>query len=250
MKKDQFNDYIQEELAWRKHEISQLMLMLNNNNKSTEVIAKSIILLLYAHWEGFIKKSCKLYIKYVSEQKVKISDLTINFHAIVLQSFARRCIESDAQNLQQELHFLKKQEKMLGKKFKIKVDVDNDFDEDIIDTKHNLSSKVLKNIIEVIGVKYNDAIKARENYINKNLLANRHAIGHGSKLDDETLQDGALEIEKIEKLKNFAVTMLDYFANVLMDYVENEFFLVTRVKERNEYENMKEDELRKRLEKF
>ena len=249
MKKDQFNDYIQEELAWRKHEISQLMLIYHKL-ESTEVIAKSIILLLYAHWEGFIKKSCKLYIKYVSERKVKISDLTVNFHAIVLQSFARRCIESDAQSLFYELAFLKKQEKMLGKRFKIKVDLDNDFDKGIIDTKHNLSSKVLKNIIEVIGVKYNDAIKTRENYINKNLLANRNAIGHGSKLDDETLQDGALEFEEIEKLKQFAITMLDYFADVLMDYVDNEFFLVEHVKERNEYENVKEDELRKRLEKF
>lgn len=249
MKKEQFDDYIQKELAWRKHEISQLMLI-HNRIKSTDVIAKSIILLLYAHWEGFIKKSCKLYIKYVSERKVKIPELTINFHAIVLHDSARRCIETNAQNLKQELAFLKKQDKMLGKRFKVKVDIDNDFDEEIIDTKHNLNSKVLRNIIEIIGVKYNDAIKARENYIDKNLLANRNTIGHGSKLDNDTLQNGALEVEEIEKLKNFAVTMLDYFADVLMDYVEQEFFLREHTKERDNYENAQENELRKKLEKL
>lgn len=249
MKKEQFDDFIQKELSWRKLEISQLMLFYSRI-KPADVIAKSIILLLYAHWEGFIKKSCKYYIRYVTERKVRISELTVNFHAIVLQKAARSCIESNAQNLKQELAFLKKQEKMLNKKFYIKVKVDNDFDEGIIDTKHNLNSKVLKNIIEIIGVKYNDAIKTRENYIDKNLLANRNTIGHGSNLDNETLQQGALEVEEIEKLKNFAVTMLDYFADVLMDYVDKEFFLKAHATERENYENAQENELRIKLERL
>lgn len=33
---------------------------------------------------------------------------------------------------------------MVDKQFKIKIDVENDLDEDIINTKHNLNSKVLK----------------------------------------------------------------------------------------------------------
>lgn len=82
MKIEQFEDFIQEDLAWRKMEISQLFRILSKA-ESKEVVTKSIVLLLYAHWEGFLKKSFKYYLKYVSEKKIKIHDLTLNFKAIV-----------------------------------------------------------------------------------------------------------------------------------------------------------------------
>lgn len=65
---DQFEDYIDDDLAWRKLEISQLFMILNTV-ESKEIIGKSMILLLYAHWEGFIKNSSKCYLKYVSDKK-------------------------------------------------------------------------------------------------------------------------------------------------------------------------------------
>ena len=68
MKIEQFQDFLDKDLAWRKHEISQLFMILDTV-ESKEVIGKSIILLLYAHWEGFVKKSSKCYLKYVSERK-------------------------------------------------------------------------------------------------------------------------------------------------------------------------------------
>lgn len=127
MKIEQFEDFIQEDLAWRKMEISQLFRILNKA-ESKEVVTKSIVLLLYAHWEGFLKKSFKYYLKYVSEKKIKIHDLTLNFKAIVLKKYAHECIDNDGLNLSKEIQFINAQEKMADKQFKIRIDVENDLE--------------------------------------------------------------------------------------------------------------------------
>ena len=248
MKIEQFQDFLDKDLAWRKHELSQLFMILDTV-ESKEVIGKSIILLLYAHWEGFVKKSSKCYLKYVSERKIKLQELTLNFHAIVLRNHAKACIDLNALNLSNEFAFIQKHNKMLEKQFKVKIDVDNEFDKELIDTQHNLSSKVLKNIIEIVGVTYNDAIKTRSNYIDSNLVKHRNAIGHGNRMQgsDDLL---VLEFEHIVQLKDFVVSMLDYYADVLLSYVENEFFLQAKNQERVEYENQQELLLSRKLEEI
>jgi hypothetical protein len=245
---EQFEDAIQKDLAWRKMEISQLFRILSDV-EAKDVVTKSMVLLLYAHWEGFIKKSCKYYLKYIGEKKVKIKDLTINFKAIVLKGFALECIDNDGLNLAKEIKFMNKQDKMDDKNFKISVDVDNDLDEDIINTKHNLNSKVLQNISDIIGVKYNDAMKTRSNYIDSILLKHRNSIGHAGKMAlDSAKREEILEFDEVVKLKDFVLVMLDYYAKTLLDYTEQELYLQSNNAKRDTYELDKEQELTAKLE--
>lgn len=69
MRINEFQDFMNEDLSWRKMEVAQLFGILNTV-ESKEIVCKSMILLLYAHWEGFIKKSSKCYLKYVSDKNV------------------------------------------------------------------------------------------------------------------------------------------------------------------------------------
>ena len=55
MKYEQLENLLDEDLGWRKVEISDLLFLAKETQK--EVVLKSVILLLYAHWEGYIKKS-------------------------------------------------------------------------------------------------------------------------------------------------------------------------------------------------
>mgnify|MGYP000296693872 FL=1 len=72
---------------------------------------------------------------------------------------------------------------------------------------------MLENIIQIIGIKYNNVIKTREQFVDVNLLKNRNAIGHGSQLNvDSAEETSPLEFEQIIKLKDFVVLMLDYFS--------------------------------------
>lgn len=248
MKIEQFEDFIQEDLAWRKMEISQLFRILNKA-ESKEVVTKSIVLLLYAHWEGFLKKSFKYYLKYVSEKKIKIHDLTLNFKAIVLKKYAHECIDNDGLNLSKEIQFINAQEKMADKQFKIRIDVENDLDEDIINTKHNLNSKVLKNICNIVGIKYNDSMKARAAYVDAILLKHRNSIGHAGKMaKDEEKVEELLSYEDVQKLKDFILIMLDYYAEVLVNYTDHEYYLIKNESNRLEYEEKQEKNLALKLE--
>lgn len=247
MKLEKFEDMIQKDLAWRKLEVSHLFLILSEVS-TKEIVMKSIVLLLYAHWEGFIKKSSKYYLKYINEKKIRIKDLTINFKAIVLKKFAADCIDNDGYNLMKEIAFMNKQVRMDDKKFKIDIDIDNDLDKDIINTKNNLNSKVLRNITEIIGTKYNAAMSTRSHYIDAQLLDNRNAIGHGSKILSEDLDNKKLSYKEIQHLKEFVLILLDYYSQILLDYASNEFYLQSKSDLREQYENTKEEELRHSLE--
>lgn len=249
MKYEQFEKFLQDDLSWRKKEISDLyMICLNNDN---EVLLKSIILMLYAHWEGYIKKSSKLYIKYIAEKKIKIEALTPNFKAIALKSHVNKCIENyDKLTLAHELDFMNKYEVMENKKFKINIDPDNDRESDIINTHHNLKPKVFKNIINILGLKYNDAYKVREMYISNNLLSNRNTIGHGSKFDLENQLDFELNINDIDKLKSIIIYILDFHKDTLLDYVENEFYLSINSDKRVLYDEEKDSSLHRRLDEI
>ena len=249
MKYEQFESLLQNDLSWRKKEISDLyMICLRYEN---EVLLKSIILILYAHWEGYIKKSSKLYIKYIAEKKVKIEDLTPNFKAIALKSNISKCIQNyDNLTLAHELYFINKYESMGNKKFKINIDPDNDRESDIINTHHNLKPKVFKNIINILGLNYNDAYKIREIYISNNLLSNRNTIGHGSKFDSENQVDFELTINEIDKLKSIIINILDFHKDTLIDYVENEFYLSKNSEKKVSYDKEKDLSLQKMLDEI
>ena len=247
MRINEFQDFLQEDLAWRKMEISQLFMILNKS-ESKVVVAKSMILLLYAHWEGFIKKSSKCYIKYVSDKNIPLNKLTGNFEAIMLKKYAIECIEKDSNNLAKEFAFLNAQKKRANQPFSVSVDIENEFDNKVINTHHNLSSKVLESIIIAVGIEHNEAIKTREKYLDSNLVNNRNTIGHGSILKgDVEDNDSPTEDLQIVKLKDFVLSMLDYYSNILYKYAEDELYLLENGEKRAQFETEQVEILSKKL---
>ena len=233
-----------EDLSWRKKEISSLMFIAKGNEKE-EVLLKSIILLLYAHWEGYIKKSSKLYIKYISERKITLGKLCNNFKAVALKLNIKECLNTaESMSLFHEIAFMDKFDKMESKSFKININVDNDFETDIIDTQANLKPKVFKNIISILGLNYKKAIETREKYINSYLLASRNTIGHGSKFDGSST-GFTLEIKEIEKLKEIIISIIDNFRDELLEYGRNEFYLMEKESEKVAFQTSMEAELEK-----
>ena len=246
MKLEDYEREIEADLAWRKMEISHLFKIMSDA-EIKEVVMKSMVLLLYAHWEGFIKRTSKLYLKYVSELKIQNKNLTVNFQALMLKKFAKECIENDGFNLQKEFDFMNKQSKIENKPFKIKIDPNNEFDDDIIDTQHNLSSKVLKNIIQIVGMKYNDAIQKRSNYIDAMLVNHRNSIGHAGRFAKAEDEENTLTYIEVEELKDFIVLMLNYYGDVSADYAINEFYLKSKETVCAQYEEAMEKRLDREL---
>lgn len=250
MKSEQFDTFLQDDLSWRKKEISELFLLAQTNTNN-ETLLKSLILILYAHWEGYIKKSSKLYLKYVVEEKVIIQELTSNFKGIALKEIAKKClVSSENLTLSNELQLLNRYSEIENKKFKINIDPHNDQETSIISTENNLKPKVLKNIINIVGSKYSTALETREVYINNNLLANRNAIGHGSKFEEEHQVDFSLTISDIAKLKDFVLIVLDFYTDMLMSYKEEKFYLVSNEGKKVAYDQQEEIKLSRKFEQI
>lgn len=246
MRYEEFEQLIQDDLSWRKKEITELYLVICD--KKNEVLMKSIILILYAHWEGYIKKSSKLYIKYISDKGIKISELTTNFKAVFLKTNISNTIDvREKLNLSKELEFMNKYEKIQGKKFSVSIDLDNELESDIINTHDNLNPKVFKNILNILGIKYMDSFISREHYINSSLLGNRNAIGHGSKFNKDRQAEFDLSIEHIGELKTFIIQALDLYRDVILDYILDEFYLKSNTTKRSEYDEKKNIEFNKVL---
>lgn len=234
MKISQLESYLEDDLAWRKKEISSLTLIAENNDNP--VLLKSAILLLYAHWEGYVKKSSKTYLKYIAELKHSVGSLTENFKAVALKSIIFQCIEnSESLSLHNELAIMNKMGKLDSMRFKLDIDVDNDLQKCVIDTKHNLSPKIFKNIISIIGLNYKTQFESKEGHINKHLLANRNLIGHGGKYQDKEEDEFILNIKEIKKLRDIVFIIIDNLKDEIIEYASKQYYLLSKQNERDEF---------------
>lgn len=57
----------------------------------------------------------------------------------------------------------------------------------------------------------------------------------------------SLDFDQIVKLKDFIVLMLDYFAMILLKYVEEEYYLNSKVRAREYFESEQESVLGQKL---
>lgn len=241
---DQLEQFLDEDLAWRKKEISELYLIYKD--VEAEVLLKSLILLLYAHWEGYIKKSSKVYLKYIVEKKVQLKDLQENFKAVALKANISRCISSEESlNLENELSFMDKYLLFQEKKFKVGINPDLDQDNSIIDTQSNLKPKILANIFKILGLSFKSAISTREHYIDTYLIRSRNTIGHGSKFKETEDGDFDLKIEDITKLKDIIFSIIDCFQEELLEYAHKEFYLICNKESKDEFIASQEEKLEK-----
>jgi len=239
MKVVEFEETLDKDIGWRKKEISDLYLLAQNNN-TNEALLKSLILLLYAHWEGFIKNSSKLYLKYVSDKRIKLKRLETNFHAILIKNDIKNLTSTaNSDSIESELKFISSLNKS-NKKFKIKIDMDDLKESLVINTEHNLSEKVLRRIFAFTGLKYKSSLETKKECINSHLLASRNAIAHGDAIDGTTRRDFSLSLEDINKLKHIILAIMDSIKEEFSDYASKEFYLINKKLEKERYEQERE----------
>ena len=84
--KEAFIDFLDKDIAWRKKELSYLKGNIKKGTAHYATHLRSGVVLLYAHWEGFIKNSCEYYLTYIKYQKLKYDELSDNILALSLKS--------------------------------------------------------------------------------------------------------------------------------------------------------------------
>ena len=92
----QFVDFLDEEFAWRRKELTILWGEVKSAADTTrQGRIRAAVALLYAHWEGFVKAAADAYVKFVAIRRPKLDELCTGFLALALRSRLRQFAEAN-----------------------------------------------------------------------------------------------------------------------------------------------------------
>jgi hypothetical protein len=220
---DSFIDIINDDLLWRKKEISDLIFLHDENNNF--LILKSTILLMYSHWEGYVKNISKQYLTLISDLDIDLSILCTNFEAIDIKGNIRECLSScDSLNMYNEIKFLNTLYNEKSKKFRVPSSLKNEKDKTLINTRDNLNIEIFQSFLKILGIHEFEPLKTRVTYIDEKLLTNRNIIAHGSKLHPKA-KTFDMDIGELKTLRDFIILIMEHFRDELIFFAENELYL-------------------------
>jgi hypothetical protein len=193
---DQLSDNLSAELAWRKKELSDLKFFIEQNSTSRlrkQVLSRSGIALLYAHWEGFIKLCGSYFLEYIAMQRHKNKELKINLLTLSMRNRINFSTNSKKYSEYGKItdFFMNKMDSRSSIPFK-----------NAINTESNLSSKVFKEIIWCLGVDYS-FYETKEKFIDSKLLGRRNHIAHGQNMDINISEYSEMRETVIDMMTNF-----------------------------------------------
>jgi hypothetical protein len=198
-----FSTQIAEDRAWRLKEISDLKTAINRADASLQrVLLRGLVTICYAHFEGYVRFAARKYLEYVALRKFKYSDLDRQFLrnyflprlaalSASKTSIVERCALVDEILNSPDLRFSR-------------------INGDLIDTKANLSFKVLTDISLVCGVP-KAMFSDKETFVDVFLLKRRNGIAHG--------EDTFVGVDDLDELTNGTVEMMRTFGDALENHV-------------------------------
>lgn len=220
---------IEIEAMWRDSEYIQIRNTLYSNSESEEQkehFNKSLILLLYSHYEGFCKSTFSIYIEAINSLSLKCYEVNTSIRAASLQSvfdaydqldrkgkIFKKTLPDDSSlhRLCRRSEFIDSLENFNNTIVKLEV-------EKVIDMESNLWPHVLKKILYKSGLD-TEAFTSEEQNISR-LVNRRNAIAHGaqkagvSQNDFEQYESSvSVTKEKIKSMIISAASLCQYLAD-------------------------------------
>jgi len=188
--REQLGDFLNNELSWRKKELFTLMSNVKKSSaKLQDTALRSAMVLLYAHWEGFMKRAAEAYLEYVINKKLKYKQLSICFLAISTKQKIKEFEQTNKSTIQNqfiEFLFHNQEDKAVINK------------ENVIKTQSNLNSEILKEMMTSIGIDYTE-YATKSNLIDEQLLKHRNDVAHGQRMEFD-LRDYLILHEEVRKM--------------------------------------------------
>lgn len=175
-------DILDRELSWRIKEIAELKTAVRTSKQPWQkTIIRAGVPLLYAHWEGFVKRACEAYVTFVSCQRLTFDELKSNF--VVLGAKKHLQAISSSRKSKLNIHAVDFFRTKMNERADVKL-------QSAINTESNLSSNIFENIAISIGINHAQ-YESRYNFIDESLLKRRNNIAHGEylELDSKSFQD-------------------------------------------------------------
>jgi hypothetical protein len=203
---NELEDVLSKDLAPRKQEMTTLKLrMLSAREHEKRSLLRAGFVMIYAHFEGFIRLAATAYVQYVSHQGLSFSLLKPNFVAVGLKS---------------QLQALGAIEKATVVSATVHQFLNGMNDPALflwtgeMDARHNLKSEVLMEIFALTGLD-TTWYQTKWAFVDQVLIENRNNIAHGrlsQPEEPEYLQAHQQTIEFLERFRtdvqNAAATSL------------------------------------------
>lgn len=164
------------EISWRRKELTELKRLVESggdNQVRTAAVTRAAVALLYAHWEGIVKRLTEIYLEFVSMQRLRNSELSDSMLAIVIRS---RFQEADtSRNIKPHLDLLKFFRASMEDRCRLPY-------KKVIRTESNLSSTTFAEILTTVGLD-RSRYESKFHLIDHSLLAKRNHIAHDQLLN-------------------------------------------------------------------
>lgn len=170
---DKLQDALDKEMSWRIKEIKVFNVASKSNGYERRPFIRAGVALLYAHWEGFVKISSELYLRYVESRGLKYNELKSCFSI-----FGLKCKLNTLNESRQSLANISAFDFILlelDKTARLQI-------ASAINTQSNLTSNVFSNIANSLNINI-DRYTARFNLIDESLVKKRNMIAHGEFID-------------------------------------------------------------------
>lgn len=188
---------LSDDLAWRKRELSEVKSLVESRSFSEQrhtALVRGAVCILYSHWEGFVKLAANSYVEYVRLQKLNYKQLSSNFLALAMKERLKEAKQTNKPSLYIPVcdFFLSQlnQKCVLPK--------------NAISTASNLSSGILKEITDILGIDFS-LYSTKSVLIDTKLLKTRNEVAHGDYL--------VFDREEYIELHTEVIGMLDTFRN-------------------------------------
>lgn len=187
---------IDAEIVWRKRELTTALTVIQQSSgPAQKANLRSGLLILYAHWEGWVKAVARLYIRYVNTMSIPYDGLSEAFLGNALKTRLGAIDEAMAARKHTEFAVFLRTEMSKGATLS----------ESLIRSESNLSSKLFFEVLERLGLDRRPEFSLRANLIDSELLEKRNSIAHGEFLD--------LTKDRYAELRSSVLELLELFTD-------------------------------------
>lgn len=193
---EQLDDAISAEIAWRKQELSTALKLVQQTSGPTQKAnLRAGVVILYAHWEGWVKAVAQLYIRYVNTRAFHYDQLSTAFLGTALKTRMAAIHEATAPEVHNSFALFIQED--LSARAKLS--------EELVRTESNLSSSVFLAVIDRLGLEKRDKYTLRAQLIDHDLVHQRNTIAHGEYLE--------LTVDDFKTLRADVLDLLELFTD-------------------------------------
>ena len=169
-----------------------------------ETLARSGLVMIYAHWEGFVKSACQIYVKHINERISRYSVKVSSHYGEILiwRSIQKR---GEFPHTKSPIGYLDAMSSWKEKSY-------TTLPTDIIDTESNLNFEVFSKILRLLDIS-STPFSTKGNMIDEKILGRRNPIAHGERRKVNAEEFNNSESEVRDLIVQFEMHLLDCIEN-------------------------------------